>query len=182
MTRSGGRRQDKTGIVLENKPHSKVLIRVDGSRRVTMRNWRFVRRLDPTLRKTECLRTVMREHVKKPPPAQKEHVREASPVRHDVPVEGHAIQEGGHQERGELQGRHDVADGAAVPLQDGDVAGAVHVPVEKGPDELVGDAPGEGHARPRRSPKPSPKYNPVFDLNYVGVRKRSMKSIRRAGR
>jgi hypothetical protein len=58
---------DKTGIVLENKPHSQVLIRVDGSRRVTMRNRRFVRRLDPTLR---------------------EHVREALPVQHnDVPVE-----------------------------------------------------------------------------------------------
>jgi hypothetical protein len=43
---------DKSGIILENKPHSQVLIRVDGSRRVTMRNRRFIRRLDPTLRKT----------------------------------------------------------------------------------------------------------------------------------
>ena len=41
---------DKTGIILENKPNSKVMIRVDGSRRVTMRNRRFVRRLDPALR------------------------------------------------------------------------------------------------------------------------------------
>jgi hypothetical protein len=44
---------DKTGIVLENKPHSQVLIRADGSRRVTMRNRRFVGCLDPTLRKTK---------------------------------------------------------------------------------------------------------------------------------
>ena len=34
---------DKTGIILENKPNSKVMIKVDGSRRVTMRNRRFVR-------------------------------------------------------------------------------------------------------------------------------------------
>jgi hypothetical protein len=65
---------DKTVIVLENKPHSQVLIRVDGSRRVTLRNRRFVRRLDPTLWKTENPRTVMREPVKKPPTVQREHV------------------------------------------------------------------------------------------------------------
>ena len=41
---------DETGIVLENKPSSQVLFRVDRSRRVTMRNRRFVRRLEPTLR------------------------------------------------------------------------------------------------------------------------------------
>ena len=32
-------------------------------------------------------------------------------------------------------------------------------------------------------PKPNPKYSPeVYDLSYVGVRKRSRKSIRRADR
>jgi hypothetical protein len=41
---------DKTGIVLENKTNSKVMIRVDGSRRVAMRNIRFVRQFDPVLR------------------------------------------------------------------------------------------------------------------------------------
>jgi hypothetical protein len=74
---------EKTGIVLENKPHTQVLIKVDGSRRVIMRNRRFVRRLDPTLMKTENPRTVIREPVKKPPQAQREHVREATPFRHD---------------------------------------------------------------------------------------------------
>ena len=74
---------DKTGIVLENKSHSQIMIREDGSRRVTMRNRRFVRRLDPTLRRTENPRTVMREPVKKNQPAQREHVQEALPLRHD---------------------------------------------------------------------------------------------------
>ena len=100
------------------------------------------------------------------------------------------MQDGGHQGFGELRGHHEVADkeqggrgadeGAAVPVQDGDGGGAVHVPVEKGPDELVDDAPGVGYTRPRRPPKPNPKYNPeVFDLSYVGIRKRSRKSIKR---
>ena len=40
---------DKTGVVLENKPHSQVLVRVDGSRRVTLRNRRFIRELNPSL-------------------------------------------------------------------------------------------------------------------------------------
>ena len=40
---------DKTGVVLENKPHSQVLVRVDGSRRVTLRNRRFVKKLNPGL-------------------------------------------------------------------------------------------------------------------------------------
>ena len=85
---------DKTGIVMENKPHSQVLIRVDGSRRVTMRNRRFVRRLDPTLRRSENPRTVMREKAKKFPPAQREQVREAVPVQPDgVPDEVHAVQD-----------------------------------------------------------------------------------------
>jgi hypothetical protein len=74
---------DKTGIVMESKPHSQLLIRVDGSRRVTMRNRRFVSHLDPTLRKTENPRTVLRENAEKSTPAQREHVREALPVRHD---------------------------------------------------------------------------------------------------
>ena len=38
-----------------------------------------------------------------------------------------------------------------------------------------------GDDRPKRSSKPNPKYNPdVYDLSYVGVRKRSRRSIRRA--
>ena len=41
---------DKTGMVLENKPHSQVVIRVDCSHRITTRNRRFVRPLNPALR------------------------------------------------------------------------------------------------------------------------------------
>ena len=181
---------DKTGIVLENKPHSQVLIRVDGSRRVTMRNRRFVRRLDPTLRNVQSPRTVMREPPKKSlprlsvqaqksPPVQQEHVRESTLVRQDDV-----------QEVGETQVHHEFADVDqevhnddevdAVPVREG-CDDAVHVPVDQGPAVRDGDAQEGGHDRPRRSPKPNPKYShEVYDLSYIGVRKRSRKSIRRA--
>ena len=38
-------------MIIENKPHSQVLVRVDSSIRVTMRNRRFVKPLDPELMK-----------------------------------------------------------------------------------------------------------------------------------
>ena len=35
---------------------------------------------------------------------------------------------------------------------------------------------------PKRSPKPNSKYSPeMYDLSYVGKRKRSRRSVRRAG-
>jgi hypothetical protein len=50
---------------------------------------------------------------------------------------------------------------------------------------LVEDGePNGGSARPKRSPKPNPKYSPDdYDLSYVGnkSRTRSRRSIRRAG-
>ena len=36
---------DKTGVVVENKDHDKVLVRMDGSRRLTTRNRRFVKKI-----------------------------------------------------------------------------------------------------------------------------------------
>ena len=38
---------DKTGVILENKPHSQVLVRMDGSRRMTLRNRKFVKQIIP---------------------------------------------------------------------------------------------------------------------------------------
>ena len=38
---------DKTGVVVEVKPHEQIVVKVDGSRRLTLRNRRFVRELDP---------------------------------------------------------------------------------------------------------------------------------------
>jgi hypothetical protein len=93
---------DKTGIVLENKPNSKVM-QVDGSRRVTMRNRRFVRPMEPSLRLTTRPETARRRPAAQPttrqglprstqlnsPPVQEDNVDE-------TPAEVH---EGGSDER-----------------------------------------------------------------------------------
>jgi hypothetical protein len=95
---------------------------------------------------------------KKSPPAPREHVQDASIVQHDaVQVEGHDMQDGGLQDVGELQGCHEVAD----RNQGGRGT-------EKGATVLVQDGDGWGAA--------------LYDLSYTGVRTRSRKSIRRAGR
>ena len=57
---------DKTGVVLENKPNSKVMIKVDGSRRITMRNRRFVRLMETTLRTTTRPAPVRRKPATQP--------------------------------------------------------------------------------------------------------------------
>ena len=38
---------DKTGIIVEARPHEQLVIKVDGSRRLTLRNRRFVKELSP---------------------------------------------------------------------------------------------------------------------------------------
>merc|ERR1711888_275636 len=62
---------DKTGVVLENKPHSQVLVRVDGSRRVTLRNRRFIRELNPSLTRMTPPARMTHEPVKKTPRKRK---------------------------------------------------------------------------------------------------------------
>ena len=40
-------RWDRSGVVVEVKPHGQHLVRMDGSRRVTLRNRQFVRKVEP---------------------------------------------------------------------------------------------------------------------------------------
>jgi hypothetical protein len=77
---------DKTGIVIENKPNSKVMIRVDGSRRVTMRNRRFVRPMEPMLRNSRRPEPA-RRRTALPPPIRQELQRKNPPSRPPVQVE-----------------------------------------------------------------------------------------------
>ena len=40
---------DKSSVLVETRPHDQVVVRVDGSRRLTIRNRRFVRELNPMI-------------------------------------------------------------------------------------------------------------------------------------
>ena len=155
-----------------------------------MRNRRFVRLLDPALRNIQGPRSLMREPVKKslPPQSvqvQKPHSVQKKIVQGDPPVRHDDVQDRDGSlvipDAADLdQGVQHAEDGNAVPGQE--VGGvAVHVPADQGLGERADDVQEAEQARPRRIPKPNPKYSPeVYDLSYVGVRKRSRKSIRRA--
>ena len=179
---------EKTGIVLENKPHSQVVIRVDGSRRVTTRNRRFVRPLHPALRREVTPKPVMRKE-KRRDTTQDQPVHEApAVVRVPVPAGDRQVQDDDHQNGVEDHHVHPVqemvghGDHDSIPVVvEAPLVGSVPQVPESVP--LTGNtASHEEGPRPKRSPKPNSKYSPeVYDLSYVGKRTRSRRSIRRAG-
>ena len=149
-------------------------MRVDGSRRATLRNRKFVRPLHTDLKKpiTANLQP-FEENVMAPMPPTKQApaVEVRSPgdqgdgdARHDQhPVTVEAPQQVVEEEVAEAPSDRGDRGGRA----DHDVQGACHQ---------------DAVQRSRRLPKPNPKYSPeVYDLDYVGSgRKRSRRSIRRA--
>jgi hypothetical protein len=165
---------DKTGIVLENKPNSKVMIKVDGSRRVTVRNRRFVRPMETTLRTTTrpaparrrpstrptTRRELLRRTPQSSPPVDVDNIDE-------TPAE---VREGGRDVRfeevhdtedvhHEVDVRQDV-DAAEVrgDAQAGDRDDHVQERLFKDVAEV--QEHDDGSTRPRRSPKPNPRYSP----------------------
>ena len=149
-----GTKWDKTGVVLESRPHSQVLLMMDGSRRATLRNRKFVRPLHTDLKQTPAVEDRSQGD---------QGDGDARPDPHPVTVEApqQVVAEEMPEEpsdRGDRGGRADH-----------DVQGACHQ---------------DAVQRSRRSPKPNPKYSPeVYDLDYVGSgRKRSRRSIRRAAK
>ena len=196
---------DKTGVVLENKPHSQVLVRVDGSRRVTLRNRRFIRELDPSLLSMTPPVVSTPKPVKNPPVKKKRPEASLSPTVQEnhqeqtVPVAPRDSSPAGDQDHQEVlhetpsrrilspdylsgQEYHDDR------VENDEVA--IEMPPEQ-PIETVIESvieppsPEPGLTRPRRTAKPNPKYSPeIYDVSYVGTnsRTRSRRSIRRAGK
>lgn len=62
QTGNNPRRWDKTGQIIETLPHRQYKIRVDGSRRVTLRNKRFVRKIPSNTRKYDSDETPELRH------------------------------------------------------------------------------------------------------------------------
>ena len=186
QTGSNPTKWDKTGVILENKPHSQVLIRVDGSRRVTMRNRRFIRELNPDLRRIPVSAPVMKKSLKK---TAEKTVAEPVP---DVTAAPHEVQPVHSEEPEEVVGVHDRRDDQPldelsqieVPYDNHvDVVEEQELPVQL---EMIVENPEPevGSTRPRRIAKPNSKYSSdVYDLDYVGSKSRnkSRRSIRRAG-
>ena len=196
---------DKTGVVLENKPHSQVVIRVDGSRRVTTRNRKFVRKLNavpitptPVAHKpshSPAQRTPDNHPATNSDPTPLAGI-EADPDQALSPHTPHRLledqapqisrpenydQPDAISQLPEQQNHQDRNEGV-LGTNDAEEHQEEHVQVRAPPEQPVpevGDPP-----RPRRNVKPNSKYSPdVYDLSYVGSkpRLRSRRSIRRAG-
>ena len=191
---------DKTGVVLENKPHSQVVIRVDGSRRVTTRNRKFVRKLNavpitptPVAHKpshSPAQRTPDNHPATNsdPTPLAESETDPDQAVSPDTPHrlpedQAPQISRPENYDQPDVirqlpeQHHHDRNEGVL-----GTHDAEEHVQVRAPPEQFVpevGDPP-----RPKRNVKPNSKYSPdVYDLSYVGSkpRLRSRRSLRRAG-
>ena len=173
---------DKTGIIIENKPNSKVVIRVDGSRRITVRNRRFVKPIGDVqkhklyspglpMHPTERDGLVREHHHERPetytaPPSQNTAITE------EVPEVAHDSVETDNRE---------MMTNDALPVVQEDLADNNKDSVDRTPTT----APRETSScdRPKRSRKPNQIYNPEeYDLSTVQVKLRvkSRKTIRRA--
>jgi hypothetical protein len=179
---------------LEKKPNSQVLVRVDGSRRVMLRNRKFVRPLNPNLKKSVSLRLKPLEQDVMKNTTEVEHVPKNTTTRQEVTetvpndTVVHDVEE---------HGGYEYQDLSKCPAKGGTVNDLLQwaIPHQSQPepvnDQGAQDVPTGGDARgaqpeavvtrPRRSVKPNPKYSPdTYDLNYIKIRKRSRRSVRRS--
>ena len=165
---------DKTGIVVENQPFNKVLVRVDGSRRVTTRNRRFVRVILPPLRQG-----AVKEDVQLPNHSLGDDDEDGDDGYDD---QYHHVQQQGHQDppavvdRQEPQLDEDVIpqptpqaqeppnQGVDEVLQRDRLPGVPHLP-----QAGLGD-PQPQDARPRRDTRPPVRYSSTdYDLSTLNV-------------
>ena len=191
-------------MIVEIKPHSQLVIKVDGSRRLTLRNRRFVRKLitggndhdDKSHKKNQELPLPPPSPVPTPsqsprqdpvpPPLTPEH---SEPSAHTgvadiIELEADPDQSVSMEAAGDTEVQLDegVQDGGVEGVRDcgdgGDVR--VQLPVEAGgpapqTEPIVVTSP----TRPRRVRKPNVKYSATeYDLSLV--RQRSRRQIRRA--
>jgi hypothetical protein len=179
---------DKTGIIIENKPNSKVMIKVDGSRRVTMRNRRFVRPMEASLR-TPTNPAPARKKPMTPPTPRREQPKEPLPSCPRIEVEKVAkaplevreeVNDDRFEEVHDTKDAHnevDIHQDDAVAWTPDDVQAGRRA--EQDQERLFEAAPdvkdiNEGLSRPRRVPKPNSRYSPEdYDLNYVRAAKRN---------
>ena len=173
---------DKTGIIIENKPNSKVMIKVDGSRRVTLRNRRFVRPMETTLR-TTTRQAPARRRPATPPTTRQEQPREPLPSCPRVDVErvdkvpaeiGEEVRDVRFEEVHDTEEVHHEVDirqdVATTRVRDDAQAGGRADQDQEGLFEAATEVmeQDEGSTRPRRSPKPNSRNSPDdYDLNCV---------------
>ena len=154
---------DKTGVVVDNMDHDKVLVKMDGSRRLTTRNRRFVKKIispqdlpDQNVLQVPSV-PVMLDDADEVPTAQVhledegDGVGEQSEVQQQGMRHYEAVQNGGeilHQEQSHLAGNHDM------PVAENRV------------ENNLTRSP----VRPQRTRKPNVRYNQEeYDLSNISA-------------
>ena len=175
---------DKTGVVIENKPHGQVLVRMDGSRKATLRNRKFVKQIIPPLSKRDTLP----QATPTPKPGHKQTAKSpqlTQPVQPQTPIlpyneEQYSL---GHADADQ----HDVVEGidsSAVGDNFGQSSSTVpstivypptvRSPTPPGPivPNIATPSTSPTTTRPRREIKPNSKYDPeIYDLSKAKMRK-----------
>ena len=164
---------DKTGVVVENMDHDKVLVRMDGSRRLTTRNRRFVRKIlsPPDLPDRDVpLQTMPKDVVGQVRDVVEDEAPETvgnedTPDDRSSLVDMQQSMRQGQQDSGiEMVGHeaHDVVQDVEVSM------GAPSAPV---PSET--DMPAV--ERPKRNRRPNVKYSSEeYDLSAVSAVKKGL--------
>ena len=161
---------DKSGIVIDNKDYDKVLVRLDGSRRITTRNRQFVKKIiSPVVREVPSLTTPENHGARA---RQELDVGGVEPTHHNIGVPGNhpevvEVPQDLHPGEGVGGGPagRDLLPGHAFPSEvgtAGDADCAVSVEVEQ--------QVGEVNDRLRRERKPNTFYSAnEYDLSYIFV-------------
>ena len=171
---------DKTGVILENKPHKQVLVKMDGSRRMTLRNRRFIKQIIPPVD------TRPSQHRQQIPPSQG---IPDTPAQPDPPLhQPHAQQNGDDPEQ--LTG--DITEQLSRGVTENTFSPAGFSPAQTdqletplAPQPLVQTPPQSpaptpsqtpppstdiSSERPKRERKPNSLYDPaIYDLSKAGV-------------
>ena len=155
---------DKSGVMVECKPHNQVNVMMDGSRKVSLRNRQFVRKIN----------VPMPVSAVKPSQFSDAQSGEVDDVHHHCGDEGTGVIDHGEPEQLlDCTDRAATADsGDAGILADDQITGQVRVEIDDGGgrvlDEQVDQPP---LVRSKRTRKPNSKYDPaVFDLDSVEIR------------
>ena len=151
-------------MIVECKPHNQVNVMMDGSRRVSLRNRQFVRKIN----------VPMPVSAAKPSQFSDTQSCDVDDVHHHRGDEGTGVVDHGEPEQ--LQDSTDRAgtnDNDAGILADDQVTGQVRVEIDDDGGRVADEPVDQPHTvRSKRTRKPNSKYDPaVFDLDSVEIRK-----------
>ena len=153
---------DKSGVIVECKPHNQVNVMMDGSRKVSLRNRQFVRKINVPMPVSGV----------KPSQFSDAQPDEVDDVHHQH-EEGTGVVDHGEPEQVlDSTDRAGTDDNDAGTLADNQDTGQDRVEIDDGGGRVADEAVDQPSAvRSKRARKPNRKYDPaVFDLDSVEIR------------